>query len=278
MSRSDIRFGLSRISLRSCGLPAIAFAVTAQFSSEPDAKTTAAVRDGAHRRPVGAPRDAPRAIFYGNFKLICLSSPGCKNNPLRRDPKSPLQLPPIPSREEGRWPSSRTLGRVAVDAAAPGARGVRRAGFRERISRADERRLNASAMASVGRHSAGWSFGGGSCVRQNRVVLAPVAGVKPAQVCKAQPGNASRQFAGDGGKTNSSPGRARHKPSNHCAGNAGLLRLYLYARVRILKCILHTRPRVLAGTRHSLCPLNFGRKIIGQPGRNVPRECGRLAD
>ena len=30
-----------------------------------------------------------------------------------------------------------------------------------------------------------------------------------------------------------SPGRARHKPSNHCAGNAGVLRLYLYARVRI---------------------------------------------
>ena len=30
------------------------------------------------------------------------------------------------------------------------------------------------------------------CVRQNRVVLAPVAGVKSAEVCKAQPGDASR--------------------------------------------------------------------------------------
>jgi hypothetical protein len=36
-----------------------------------------------------------------------------------------------------------------------------------------------------------------------------------------------------------------------------MLRLYLYARVRILECILHTRPRVLAGTRHSLRPLTF---------------------
>jgi hypothetical protein len=40
------------------------------------------------------------------------------------------------------------------------------------------------------------------------------------------------QSVSDGDKTNSSPGRARYKPSNHCAGNAGLLRLYLYARVR----------------------------------------------
>jgi hypothetical protein len=31
------------------------------------------------------------------------------------------KTPAIPSREEGRWPSSLTLGRVAVDAAASGA-------------------------------------------------------------------------------------------------------------------------------------------------------------
>jgi hypothetical protein len=120
-------------------------------------------------------------------------------------------------------------------------------------------------------------LGGGSCVRQNRVVLAPVAGVKPAKVCKAQPGNASRQFAGDGGKRNSSPGRARHKPSNHCAGNAGLFRLYLYARVRILECILHTRPRVPAGTRHSLRPLIFEGKLQASLGRHAPRECETLS-
>jgi len=32
---------------------------------------------------------------------------------------------------------------------------------------------------------------------------------------------------GDGGKRGRSPGRARRKPSNHCAGKAGMSRLYL---------------------------------------------------
>src|SRR5439155_12524064 len=66
--------------------------------------------------------------------------------------------------------------------------------------------------------------------------------------------------------------RARYKPSNHCAGNAGMLRLYLYARVRILECILHTRPRVLAGTRHSLRPLIFEGKLQASLGRKAPRD------
>ena len=55
-------------------------------------------------------------------------------------------------------------------------------------------------------------------------------------------------------QTNSSPGRARHKPSNHCAGNAGVLQLYLYARVRTYLLTLHTRPRV-------------------QQARGIPRPC-----
>lgn len=82
------------------------------------------------------------------------------------------------------------------------------------------------------------------CVRQKRVVLAPVAGVKSAEVSRSQPGSQDRQFADDGGKRNSSPGRARHKPSNHRAGKAGCSPLDLYARVRTSLCILHTGPRV----------------------------------
>ena len=35
---------------------------------------------------------------------------------------------------------------------------------------------------------AGEADGGGCCVRPSRVVLAPVAGVKPAEVKRAQPG------------------------------------------------------------------------------------------
>jgi hypothetical protein len=61
---------------------------------------------------------------------------------------------------------------------------------------------------------------------------------------QVQPGSQNRQSGSDGGKRNSSPGRARHKPSNHCAGKAGCSPLNLYARVRIVKCTLHTRPWV----------------------------------
>src|SRR6266700_7258261 len=48
--------------------------------------------------------------------------------------------------------------------------------------------------------------------RSKRVVLAPVAGVKLVKACRPDRAQAHRQFADDGGKTNSSPGRARHKP------------------------------------------------------------------
>jgi hypothetical protein len=74
------------------------------------------------------------------------------------------------------------------------------------------------------------------CVRQKRVVLAPVAGVKLAEAVRIQPGSVGRQSGSDGGKRNSSPGRARHKPSNHCAGKAGCSPLDLYARVRTSLC------------------------------------------
>ncbi len=92
-------------------------------------------------------------------------------------------------------------------------------------------------------------------VRQNRVVPTPVAGAKLSVANLIQPDRLSHQAGSDGGKTNSSPGRARHKPSDHCAGNAGVLRLYLYARVRISLRTLHTRPRVrrAPGIPCSLC-------------------------
>ena len=67
-------------------------------------------------------------------------------------------------------------------------------------------------------------FGGGSRGRQNRVVPAPVAGVKPVEVWLIQPDRPHRQFAGDGGKTNSSPGRARHKPLKPLRGESRVFR------------------------------------------------------
>jgi len=52
----------------------------------------------------------------------------------------------------------------------------------------------------------------GGCVRQNHVVLAPVAGVKLPVAEMIQPDRNSHQAGSDGDKTNSSPGRAWHKP------------------------------------------------------------------
>jgi len=84
-----------------------------------------------------------------------------------------------------------------------------------------------------------------------------VAGAKLPVAKLIQPGRLSHQAGSDGGKTNSSPGRARHKPSTHCAGNAGVLRLYLYARVRLYLHLAHETAGA-ASTRHSLLPLKEG--------------------
>ena len=108
-------------------------------------------------------------------------------------------------------------------------------------------------------------------VRQNRVVLASVADVKLPVASLIRPDRSCHQAGSDGGKRNSSPGRARHKPSNHCAGDAGVLRLYLYARVRISLHLAHGTAGA-ASTRHSLLPL-FGGQRHENLGRKVPREC-----
>ena len=80
-----------------------------------------------------------------------------------------------------------------------------------------------------------------------------------------QPGSQNRQFAGDGGKRNSSPGRARHKPSNHCAGKAGCSPLDLYARVRTSLCHC-TRDRGCSA--HPVFPApSFGRELRSCLGR-----------
>ena len=72
--------------------------------------------------------------------------------------------------------------------------------------------------------------------RQNRVVLTP-----------REQASSSREVHASLGMMVSksrSPGRARHKPSNHCAGKAGVFPPNLSARVRFPCCPLHTRPRV----------------------------------
>ena len=112
--RSDIRGLLigqhSRISLRSCGLPLRTLIWEPVLSNRVDCKK---------RRQVICP---------SGFDHENLSSPFCKNILFFRIPKSVYILRhPVP--KEGRWPSSRTLGRDAVDAAASGMTRDRRADF-----------------------------------------------------------------------------------------------------------------------------------------------------
>ena len=69
---------------------------------------------------------------------------------------------------------------------------------------------------------------------------------------------------GDGDKQAMvSPGRARNKPSNHCAGKAGLLPLNLYAHVRFSLSVLHMRPRVQRAPGLPCVPLGIAlRKFL----------------
>ncbi len=100
--------------------------------------------DRAHRRLSGSDGFGPcllgfrhriamrlGAIFFNRFSVICSVQPRSRKYSVSPRPQITLTTSAIPSREEGRWPSSRTLGRVAVDAAASGAKDVRRAVCRE---------------------------------------------------------------------------------------------------------------------------------------------------
>jgi hypothetical protein len=162
------------------------------------------------------------------------------------DPNHPYNSRhPVPV--EGRWPSSRTLGRVAVDAAASGAWWCLQGGLRS----VSEHNVRTTGEAAYGK--AVWSWH-------------PLLVSSWRRCCDPNRALQDLQSVSDGGKRNSSPGRARYKPSNHCAGNAGLLRLYLYARVRTL-CAICTRDR--GCSKHPAFPAPsdfFGRMILQTSG------------
>ena len=90
----------------------------------------------------------------------------------------------------------------------------------------------------------------GSCGRQNRVVLAPVAGVKLMEIVGPDRASIDRQSVSDGGKTNSSPGRARHKPLKPLRREGRVFR-----RTCGLSCAFLRMTAGAEGTRLSLHPL-----------------------
>ena len=166
-----------------------------------------------------------KLIFCNNFNVICPVQSRLQKYTSSRETQITPTTPRHPVPVEGRWPSSRTLGRVAVDAAASGAWSCLQGGLRS----VSGHNVQTTGEAAYGKAVWSWHPLLVSSWRRKR---------RPNRV------STILQSAGDGGKRNSSPGRARYKPSNHCAGNAGVLQLYLYARVRFLCALLHTRPRV----------------------------------
>jgi hypothetical protein len=74
-------------------------------------------------------------------------------------------------------------------------------------------------------------------------------------------------------KRNSSPGRARHKPSTHCAGKAECSATPVCCCAVFLRVLSRSGPRVPAGTRSSLRSLHRGGlRKTAKLGHLMPRE------
>ncbi len=83
-------------------------------------------------------------------------------------------------------------------------------------------------------------------VRQNRVVLAPgVCAPRLAVMWRPDRARASIIRKATGAIVQRSPGRARHKPSNHCAGKAGMSPVALFSAMHEAHavCSWHGGPR-----------------------------------
>jgi len=103
-----------------------------------------------------------------------------------------------------------------------------------------------------------------SRVRQNRVVLTP-------GVCASSLAIARKAT---GAIVHRSPGRARHKPSNHCAGKAGCLAAPVCRCASVLRAFAHSGPWV--PSRHQVFPApsaQGGSRTEARLGRDAPRGC-----
>jgi len=170
---------------------------------------------------------------------------------------------PVPV--EGRWPSSRTLGRDAVDAAVSGAWSCLQGGLWS-VSEHSVQTTGANARRSLSAKT-------GGCVRQNRVVLAPVAGVKLTEARRPNRVQTILQSVSDGDKTNSSPGRARYKPSKPLRRECRNAPSVPVCSCAFLCTLLHTRPRVQQAPGIP-CALLLWANEFTDLGRIAPRDCG----
>src|SRR5664279_359524 len=108
-------------------------------------------------------------------------------------------------------------------------------------------------------------------------LLTRALGMRTAKSCgpdASTPASSLREaiFASDGDKKARSPRRARHKPSNHCAGKAGLLPLNLYARVRFFAQFC-TRDRGCSAHPAFPAPSFRGGSFINTSGASHRESC-----
>ena len=178
----------------------------------------------------------------GSFRAAPVSSRACKNIPLYRNSEM-TYVSPIPAHQEGRSCVVTVASRACGGRGSVGRErsGAGRIALREpktscRMSGAARLRLvckfpaPSTGLGKLRRN-------GGPCVRQNRVVLAVVATVKCfANAAVASTGALPVTFARTReARGNSAPGRARHKPSNHCAGK-------INSRVKLCRAVWNPQP------------------------------------
>jgi hypothetical protein len=198
-----------------------------------------------------------KANFLSQFNAICLVQSLAQKQFPSRPPQISTINSAVSSLTRGVSRSSRTRDGMRWTRQRQAREVVRRAVIRERARRARRTALKRTAKP-CGSGTRGWCQAAGG-------EFDPT-------------GSISHQAGSDGGKRNSSPGRARHKPSNHCAGNAGVLRLYLYARVRTSSCTLHTRPRVQQAPGIP-CSLSGGTRFMQASGASrAARRRGHVSE
>jgi hypothetical protein len=101
------------------------------------------------------------------------------------------------------------------------------------------------------------------CVRQNRVVLTPREQASSSREVHAFRGRWCQKAGHQG---------ARHRPSNHCAGKAGLPPPNLFARVRISLLPIAHETAGAACTRSSLRPYFWGEVKLQASDKTMSRE------
>jgi hypothetical protein len=205
--------------------------------------------------PAHEKRCAKERISQANSTRFGPSRLRIKNVSLLISPKSvPSSRHPASSKRGVRVVTIRGV-RVAVDAMALRARGI--AGRSQASSWGCERSIRAGRAAQFAYGKSVWFWHPWLVSSWRRSI-------------EIQPGSINRQSGSDGGKRNSSPGRARHKPSNQ--GRPDALR-WTCMLVCALLCTIAHGTAGAARTRSSLRPL-IAERASGevQLGRVAPRE------